>query len=396
VLLARFFQAVFILSLLGILLVLFQAGATSAGQVIFSQDYRAPGSNQAITFDRPETLKVLQSNLQAGRPDYYTFQGRPEVILKVKLDTLRLVGQDNFQPSLALFGPGLPPPTPDEVNLFPYSLPPGDGLLISSGSGQPAGTGPTRPPATRFDEPWTQAGYWERQSILNPLPQNGSYFLVVYSLDNQSGKYALFVGDKPEVGLRETLTFPITWARVHYWFDDLWWPTFALTLVGLALLALVYLYGRSVWRQYRVTQLANRNRRRAGLLKKKTHHAWQARRISRKPARQARPASIIRALPFTHSAHHAGGKISPAIQGASQGSAAQNGGGPVNQAAIGGEPALPAEPAFRWEPIAPPQVDNLAVTQDSNELEAKNGETEAGEVASVKDGLAVWGRRFRP
>jgi hypothetical protein len=396
VLLARFFQTVFVLSLLGILLVLFQAGATSAGQVIFSQDYRAPGSRQAITFDRPENLKVFQSNLQPGRPDYYTFQGRPEAILKVKLDTLRLVGQDNFQPSLALFGPGLPPPTPDEVNLFPYSLPSGDGLLISSGSGQPTGASPTSPPATRFDEPWTQAGYWERQSILSPLPENGSYFLVVYSLDNQSGKYALFVGDKPEVGLRETLTFPITWARLHYWFDDLWWPTLALVLVGLALLVLVYFYGRAVWRQYRVMQLASRNRRRAALLKKKPHLAWQVRRIKRKPTQEARSSNILRALRLTH---QAGSKISPAIQEASPAPATRKGGSPVNQTAIAGEPALPGEPAFKWEPgepTAPPPADNLAVTQGSNELASKNGKTEAGEAASIKDGLAQWGRRFRP
>jgi hypothetical protein len=301
--------------------------------------------------------------------------------LKVKLDTLRLVGQDNFQPSLALFGPGLPPPTPDEVNIFPYSLPPGDGLLISSGGGQPTGSGLTAPPATRFDEPWTQAGYWERQSLLNPLPENGSYFLVVYSLDNQGGKYALFVGDKPEAGWRETLTFPVTWARLHYWFDDLWWPTFALALVGLALLALVYLYGRWVWRQYRVTQLTGRNRQRAALLKKKTPREWQVRRIKREPAPSA------------------GNKIAPATQEASQELTAQKGESPVKPAALTREATLAGQPVFKWEPgepAAPAPADNLTATPGSNELAGKNGKTDSAKPPGEEDGLARWGQRFRP
>lgn len=390
-LLARLFQTVFILSLLGILLVLFQAGATSAGQVIFSQDYRAPGSNQAITFDKPDTLKVFQANLQAGRPDYYAFQGSQEAVLKVKLDTLRLVGQDDFQPSLALFGPGLPPPTPDEAKLFPYSLPPGNGLLISAESGQPTGTGPTTPPATRFDEPWTQAGYWERQGILNQLPESGPYFLVVYSLDNQSGKYALFVGDKPEVGWRETLTFPITWARLHYWFDDLWWPTFAQALVGLALLALIYLYGRLVGRQYRVMRLARGNKRRAALLKKKPQPDWQSRRINRKPAIKALSSGVMSARLLTQTAlRPAFNRQAPAATPPPAGQKAE---------LLAASRGSPGEPAFKWELLetpVPSSTPDLTASNGSANLPGQNGKTEVDKATSGEDGLARWGQRFRP
>ncbi len=386
-LLARFFQAIFILSLLGIVLVLFQAGATSAGQVIFSQDYRSPGSSQVLTFNRPEILHVFQANLQTNRPDYYTFQADKDTILKVKLDILRLVGQDNFQPSLALFGPGLPPPTGDEVKLFPYSLPAGNGLLVSAESGLATQTGPSATLTTRFDEPWTQTGYWERQSLLNELPERGTYFLVVYSLTQQTGKYALFVGDKPEVGLRETLTFPVTWARLHYWFDDLWWPTLGLVIVGLLGLALIYAYGRLVGRQFRQVSLANRNERRAALLKKK---AWQQRRINHKPAPKQASSNVIIARLLTQIAYRSKYKslVVPNLKPATQKAAP-----PVTP------PASTKKPAFKWEVLeqsAPLPVDKLVSSNGKYDLSGQAGEGNNGKIIPNEDGLTQWGQRFKP
>lgn len=391
-LLVRFFQAVFLLSLLGIVLVLCQAGATSAGRVIFSHDYRAPGSNQAVSFDKPAILKVFQSKLQPGKPDYYTFQGNKDDFLKVKLDTLRLVGQDNFQPSLALFGPGLPQPSPEEVTLFPYSLPAGNGILISAESGQ-AFPGTQVQPPNRFDEPWTQSGYWERQSIVNQLPESGTYFLVVYSLNNQAGKYALFVGDKPEVSLRETLTFPVTWARLHYWFDDLWWPSFAMTLAGLAAAFLAYVYGRLVWRQYLATSRAARNERRSALLKKKARQSWQQRRINRKPARKVPSSNTLSKKGFpAQTARRIDGTIAPAAPANANlelsGQELPNSLDTVSPAA-----------SFKWEGTGSPNPlrENEAGRTNTNRA-AQDGNSSPGSVkmTSSEDGLAEWSHRFRP
>lgn len=391
-LLARFFQAVFILSLLGIILVLFQAGAASAGQVVFSQDYRTPGSSQVITFSKPETLHVFQSNLQANRPDYYTFQADKETILKVKLDTLRLVGQDNFQPSLALFGPGLPQPGAEEVKLFPYSLPAGNGLLVSAESGQATETGQSLTLPSRFDEPWTQAGYWERQSLLNQLPESGTYFLVVYSLDQQTGKYALFVGDKPEAGWRETLTFPVTWARLHYWFDDLWWPTLALVVVGLIGLALIYAYGRLVGRQFRQVSLASRNGRRAALLKKKIHHTWQQRRINRKPALKPLSSNVIIARLLTQTAYRS--KYKAVAAGPNRKPTSQNG-----ELLAGAAASTDQSPSFNWELLGqstPLPADKLTVANGKNDLPGQAAENDCSKIIHNEDGLTQWGQRFKP
>ena len=351
--LSRIFGTIFFLSLLGIILVLFQAGATSTGQVIFNQDYRAPGSSQVLTFSDPTTLKVFQSNLQAGRPDYYAFQGTKDSVITLKLDTLRLAGQDNFVPSLALFGPGLPPLTPDEQPLFPYSLPAGYGLLLSAESNPINQTTQSPDLPTGFDEPWTQSSYWERQSLLNQLPQDGTYYLAVYSLTGQSGKYALFVGDKPEAELRETLAFPVTWVRLHLWFEDLWWPVFALVVVVLAILALLFLWGRSLRKHsFKPLEYENQNEQPASD-EKETH--------------SERQDGVVPSDPALIPEH-----------GQSSG----------NSSGV-----LPAQPSlFSWETQDKPATGPVSVS----DAIASNGTGNNSPAPTRGDGLSEWGKRFRP
>jgi hypothetical protein len=365
----------------GILLVVFQGGATSTGQVIFSQDYRTPGSSQVISFNDPSTLKVFQSNLQADRPDYYAFQGAKDTLITLKLDTLRLVGQDNFSPSLALFGPGLPPLTPDEQQLFPFSLPAGYGLLLSAESTPISQTAQATALPTRYDEPWTQSGYWERQGILNQLPEDGTYYLAVYNLRGQSGKYALFVGDKPEAGWRETLTFPVTWTRLHYWFEDLWWPTFALAVVGLAVVALLYLWVKSLARGFfRPMFYARRNKRRAALLNKKKQHGWQVRRINRAPSREHVSSNVIISRLLTQTAERNAaepGQVASAEVVTSNGKSSER--LPGQAASLNGWEAPEKTPVKTGPDAATPHgTENKPAAHDH------------------ADGLSEWSKRFRP
>ncbi len=269
--LVRFLQSVITLALIGIVLVIFQAGASAVGPVIFTADYRAPGATEALNFDRPLSLKLFQADLQSGRPDFYTFQATKGTFLKIKLNTLRQAGQDNFRPSLALFGPGLPPPVDSERRQLPFSLPAGVGLQLSAAAqtdiDSEIKTGHVIAP--RVEEVWTQAGYWERQTLLNEAPQDGTYFLVVFSSTDQNGKYSLQVGDKPEAGWRETLTFPVSWLRVHLWTGDLGWPVVgALLILGLVAGLIAY-YLNSLSREIQTIGRAGANRRRIYLLHKR-------------------------------------------------------------------------------------------------------------------------------
>ncbi len=386
-LLVRFLQSVIVFSILGIILVLLQAGASSSGIVVFTADYQSPGSTQALSFERPEISRVFQANLQSGRPDYYTFKATSGTFLKAQLNTLRLPGQDNFKPSLALFGPGLPVPTTTELNSLAFSLPPGAGLLVSVEEKDD----PTS--QIRLDEPWTQANYWERQSLLNELPQTGIYYLAVFSRTKVSGKYTLAVGDHTEAGLRETLTFPVTWARTRLWFNDYWWPGFVLFVVSLFLAGLLYLYLSSVRRQLRTVRINRINRRRSALLREITHspsglknrRAAQTARYASRPRPLAapvrQPTSIITALEL------------PLVSSIGLASAATE--------TVPAEERVPVVvkrsrvlSGSEWEALILPAAAGI---NGHKQLDAAlNKASEETAYSLRQDGLSRWGQRLRP
>ncbi len=407
-LLVRFLQSVIAICVIGIILVLFQSGAASTGQIIFSHDYRAPGATEAISFDQPEKLRSFLAELQSGRPDFYAFRATKGDFLKVKLSTARLVGQDAFRPSLALFGPELPTPTAGEIKQLPFSLPAAVGLLVSEADN------PEKATLIRQDEPWTQATFWERQSLLTEIPVDGTYYLAVYTRDGQSGKYGLAIGDKPETSLRETLTFPVTWLRVRYWFDDLWWPSLLIGLVvGLIALAL-WLVFRAVRQQTRSFNFVRANLRRTELRQKRNRAGWRNRRINRAvrkaqpypfapPPALVRPAAMLDPIALTEMKQLVAAETEAAYQPEPT---------PV-PVPVAAEPILAGS---RWE--TPPKVYKLPPNKLPSNLPAysgngngnynggngkANGPTNGNSQplppanpAPVLDGLAAWGQRYRP
>ena len=294
-LLVRFLQSIIVLSLVGIVVVLFQAGAAATGQVIFTADHRQPGQSAALNFDNSTDLKLFQADLQSGKPDYYSFRASKGTVLQARLNTLRLPGQDNFRPFLALFGPGLPAPLETERNQLPFSLPSNAGLLLSAPStsdiNSEVKTGQVA--ANEVEDGWTQTSYWERQTLLNEIPQDGTYFLAVFSPTDQTGKYALAVGDKAQPGLREILTFPVTWTRLHLRFGELAGPLLVGAVGAVGLLIGLGSYLRLLGRQLRLVNRSTANRRRNILLRKRVHR----RTMARKNYRPIRPATPLRYRP---------------------------------------------------------------------------------------------------
>lgn len=270
--LVRFLQSVIVFSVVGIVLVLFQAGATYTGIIIFSEDYRPAGTTQVLKFDDPLVLRTFHADLQKNQPDYYSFQAVKGTFLNAKLYVARLVGQDNLQPAVVIFGPGLPTPTQSELQSLPFSLPPNVGLQTSD---PPKVEGATR---SRYQEAWSQSDYWEGQNLQTELPNDGTYYLAVFSRDKQSGKYALAVGNKTEAGLHETVTFPLTWGRLHYWFNDLWWPNLALVLAAVACGWLLYRYALLFGKAITATKRQFANVKRRVLYKKQNPRPWAKRR----------------------------------------------------------------------------------------------------------------------
>lgn len=224
--------------LVGIVLVIFQSGAVSARQGVFVRDYVGYNATQVLTIDRPEIARTFYGELKAlGHPALYSFKGSKGLFVSAKIRIPRLEEAQDFRPALALFGPGLPKPGPDQLDKLPFSLPPDAGMVISE-----TPVSPNTPPAplTDFNEPFTQSDYWQGQELLRELPQDGTYYLAVFSRVGQGGKYALEVGDKDDAGVKEILGFPILWTRVHLWFGD--WLTIVIVWEALGLLVLYGFY----------------------------------------------------------------------------------------------------------------------------------------------------------
>jgi hypothetical protein len=362
-------------SLLGIVLVLFQAGAASTGIVVFADDYRAPGSSQALNFDRPSQVQWFYAELQSDKPDYYAFRAPKGTFLKVQLNTAREPGLDNFRPAVALFGPGLPPPAPSELDRLTFSLPPNVGLLLSEPEANVNNL-------TRVTEPWTQADFWERQRIQNQAAEDSVYYLVVFSQNKQAGKYALGIGDKVEAGWRETLTFPVTWVRVRLWFGDWWWPAVTLLLITLVLVGLILWYFRVLAKGFRRVRVLQSNERRAQLLPK-IGKGWEKRRHYQK-VRPHRPVGLSRLAPPSGVAglldmpvHKVQGEIVPAAMP-----------NPDDGLLTGA----------KWENLPVLQLGAPASGNNGNSNHTNGTETKAkaNGAKPVSDGLAIWGQRLQP
>jgi len=114
--------------------------------------------------------------------DVFAFDGRAgqEVYLSIVIP--QIPGQENFAPTMALIGPGLP----GETTALPAAVPVADeGVEIIPP--------PEGPPSTFF-EPFTRTSYWERQERTVTLPADGLYRVAVWHPRGEVGRYVFTVG----------------------------------------------------------------------------------------------------------------------------------------------------------------------------------------------------------
>jgi len=132
--------------------------------------------------------------------DYFTFTGQAGESILLAMVIPQIEGQEQFAPSLALMGAGLP--DADVPARVVRSQ--GAGTLVVE---------PPPGPASTFDEPFSHTSYWERQEQRIPLPAAGRYVVAVYHPEGMVGRYTFVIGDKERLG--GDLAFPIKMRR--YW-----------------------------------------------------------------------------------------------------------------------------------------------------------------------------------
>ena len=119
------------------------------------------------------------------------------ILLSITIPQIK--GQENFTPTMALMGPGLPPgDLPKQVIKSQDT-----GVLIL----------PSPMNATAFFEPFSRTSYWTRQEQYVRLPANGSYSVAIWDDNGQVGRYVFVIGDREIPG--GDLAFPLKMR--NYW-----------------------------------------------------------------------------------------------------------------------------------------------------------------------------------
>lgn len=146
-----------------------------------------------------------------GQVDYFSVAAWQGTDLNPEIDVAAWPTLTHFNPSLAIIGPGLPPPT----GPVSFTVPPGDGAVVLTY------TGPW--PPVEWYEPFggTLLYYDVRQHFT--VPATGTYYLAVFaSAANlpRVGPYALSIGTIEHVEVK-----PHTRCLVQAWYHGRPWQT---------------------------------------------------------------------------------------------------------------------------------------------------------------------------
>jgi pimeloyl-ACP methyl ester carboxylesterase len=138
----------------------------------------------------------------------------------------------DFNPNIALIGPGLPQPTEP----LPFEVPPGMGVIVARGG-------------STFDyhDIFTQMIYWPRAKIDITMPATGRYYVATWGQPVGMARYALDIGVMESFAPAVIGRYPINWWEVR---DFLRWGHWPAVLVPPAIaLSIVLLLRKRLQRQ---------------------------------------------------------------------------------------------------------------------------------------------------
>jgi hypothetical protein len=143
---------------------------------------------------------------QAGDVDYYSFKAEQDEEIYFSMVIPLIERYQNFKPDLALIGPALENDyasyDPDYINSI-LKLESDENIIIVRDDNDNPDT---------FFEPFTRTSYWKRQEFSTAAPAAGTYYLAVFSGNENPGKYTLAIGRKEIWGLKDIIKLPkIVW-----------------------------------------------------------------------------------------------------------------------------------------------------------------------------------------
>lgn len=181
-----------------------------AHRPIFS-DKKADDAGTAIHIEEPDISQVVYRELSAMKPTLWLEMNLGENFeLYVQIGLPLLQRLEVFRPAVAVIGPGLP-----DLDL-PFDIPEGAGGILLR-------TEDVHEPRV-FHEPFTRTDSWILRSRKLHLEEAGTYHVVAFSPQGESGKLWLSVGERESFGAADFLKFS-SWTRKIRAFHELDAPT---------------------------------------------------------------------------------------------------------------------------------------------------------------------------
>jgi len=142
---------------------------------------------------------------QAGDVDYYSFKAEQGEEIYFSMVIPVIDRYQNFKPDLALIGPALENDYNDYDMNYINSI-----LKLESDENIIIVIDDQDNPEI-FVEPFTKTSYWRRQEFSTAAPASGTYYLAVFSAEQEQGKYTLAIGRKEVWSLKDLIRMPKIW-----------------------------------------------------------------------------------------------------------------------------------------------------------------------------------------
>jgi hypothetical protein len=152
---------------------------------------------------------VIYEALDAYQTKFYSFEAKKGDPFYASIVIPKLDPLESYKPSLALAGEGI---QIKNIGIIDAEFPPG-GIVVYDYDGII--------PSKEFYEPFGQTTYWERQEIQISIPEDGTYYIMVFDIQGVSGKYSLAVGTIEDFSMIDFFTvLPAAWFETKLFYGD--------------------------------------------------------------------------------------------------------------------------------------------------------------------------------
>ncbi len=215
------------------LIVLFNFSPADAHKPIQSDGTNLTFEN-ALQIPDHKISWVIYEELDVFQTKFYTFDAKKGDSFYASIVIPKLDPLVAYKPSLALGGEGI---QIQNIHNIDAELPSG-GIVVYDYDGII--------PSKEFYEPFGQTTYWDRQEIQISIPEDGTYYIMVFDSQGFAGKYSLAVGTIEDFSMGDFFTvLPSAWFETKLFYGDyVSLLIFFSILIGIPILIVLRVIGK--------------------------------------------------------------------------------------------------------------------------------------------------------